>query len=91
LINPYLSIRDSNEFGLLIDVLDETGARPSQVVRLTAEDLQGDFTDRPTSKRQPRLMMPVSRKGNGKKKARSIPVPITGELAARLKGRSGCC
>jgi integrase len=81
--------RDSNEFGLLIDVLDETGARPSQAVRLTAEDLQGDFTDRRTGKRQPRLMMPVSRKGNGKKKARSIPVPITGELAARLKGRSG--
>ena len=34
-------------------------------------------------------MMPVSRKGSGKKIARSIPVPITHELADRLKGRSG--
>jgi integrase len=80
---------DSDEFGLLIDVLDETGARPSQVVRLTAEDVQDDFTDRRTGKRQPRLMMPVSRKGSGMKKARSIPMPITPELAGRLRGRSG--
>ena len=34
-------------------------------------------------------MMPVSRKGSGQKKARSIPVPITPALADRLKGRSG--
>jgi integrase len=81
--------RDSDEFGLLIDVLDETGARPSQVVRLTGDDVQGDFVDRRSGKRQPRLMMPVSRKGSGKKRARSIPVPITPELADRLKGRSG--
>jgi integrase len=39
--------RDSDEFGLLIDVLYETGACPSQVVRLTADDLQGDFANRP--------------------------------------------
>jgi integrase len=77
--------RDSDEFGLLIDVLDETGARPSQVVRLTAEDVQDDFTDRRTGKRQPRLMMPVSRKGSGMKKARSVPVPITPELSERLR------
>jgi integrase len=81
--------RDSDEFGLLIDVLDETGARPSQVARLTAEDVQADFSDRRTGKRQPRLMMPVSRKGSGGKNVRSIPVPITPELADRLKGRSG--
>jgi integrase len=81
--------RDSDEFGLLIDVLDETGARPSQAVRLAAEDVQDDFTNRRTGKRQPRLMMPVSRKGSGTKKARSIPVPITPELADRLKGLTG--
>jgi hypothetical protein len=81
--------RDSDEFGLLIDVLDETGARPSQVVRLTADDLQDDFADRRTGKRQPRLMMPVSKKGRGTKRARSIPVPITPELAGRLRGRTG--
>ena len=81
--------RDSDEFGLLIDVLDETGARPSQVARLTAQDVQADFIDRRTGKRQPRLMMPVSRKGSGTKKARYTPVPITPELADRLKDRSG--
>ncbi|HEY2530839.1 MAG TPA: site-specific integrase [Xanthobacteraceae bacterium] len=81
--------RNSNEFGELIDVLDETGARPSQVVRLTAEDVQADFSDRRTGRRQPRLMMPASRKGRGKKTARFTPVPITPELAERLKGRSG--
>lgn len=81
--------RDSDEFGLLIDVLDETGARPSQVMRLTGEDVQADLTDRRSGNRQPRLMMPVSRKGSGKKNVRSIPVPITPELADRLKGRSG--
>jgi integrase len=81
--------RDSDEFGLLIDVLDETGARPSQAVRLTAEDVQDDFTDRRTGKRQPRLMIPVSKKGRGTKRARSIPVPITPELAYRLRGRTG--
>jgi integrase len=77
--------RDSEEFGLLIDVLAETGARPSQAVRLSAADVQADFVDRRTGKRQPRLMMPVSRKGSGAKKARSIPVPITSELADRLR------
>jgi hypothetical protein len=81
--------RYSEEFGLLIDVLDETGSRPSQVVRLTGEDVQDRFTDRRNGKRQPRLMMPASRKGTGTKKIRSIPVPITPELADRLKGRSG--
>jgi hypothetical protein len=81
--------RDSDEFGLLIDVLDETGARASQVARLTAADVQADFIDRRTGKRQPHLMMPVSRKGSGRKNARSTRVPITPELADRLQGRSG--
>jgi hypothetical protein len=53
-------------------------------VRLTAEDVQSAFIDRRTGKRQPRLMMPVSHKGSSKKQTRSIPVPITPELADRL-------
>lgn len=78
--------RDSEEFGLLVDVLDETGTRPSQAVRLMAEDVQSDFADRRHGGgRRPRLMMPVSRKGSGTKAARSIPVPITADLAERLK------
>jgi hypothetical protein len=54
------------------------------VVRLTGENVQADLIDRRTGKRQPRLMMPVSHKGSGKKQARSIPMPITAELADRL-------
>jgi integrase len=81
--------RDSDAFGLLIDVLDETGARPSQVTRLTAADVQADFIDGRTGKRQPRLMMPVSRKGSRQKTTRTTPVPITPALADRLRGRCG--
>jgi integrase len=81
--------RDSDEFGLLINILDETGARPSQVVRLQGEDVQADFIDPKSRKRQPRLMMPTSRKGRGQKKITHRPVPITTGLADRLKGRTG--
>jgi hypothetical protein len=57
---------------------------------LTGEHVQADVIDRQTGKkRKPRLMMPPSRNGRGKKKARSISVPVTPELADRLKGRSG--
>jgi hypothetical protein len=37
--------RDSQEFGLLVDVHKETGARSSQIVRLTGEDVQAHFID----------------------------------------------
>jgi hypothetical protein len=53
--------RDSAEFGLLIDVPNETGARPSEAARLTGEEVQAEFTD--GRKRQPRLTMPVSGAG----------------------------
>jgi integrase len=81
--------RDSEEFGVLYDVHDETGARSSQIVRLRGEDVQADFVNPQTGRRQPRLLMPVSRKGSGKKARAHIPVPITPELAGRLKGRTG--
>jgi integrase len=76
-------------FGLLIDVLAITGARPSQAVRLTVENLH----DHPA---RPKLMMPKSGKGGGKNRAQKkherYSVPITTQLAARLraaaKGRS---
>jgi integrase len=79
--------RDSEEFGLLYDVHDETGARSSQIVRLRGEDVQADFVNPQTRKRQPRLLMPVSRKGSGKKVRAHIPVPITPELADRPRTR----
>ena len=71
-----------NGFGLIIDVLAITGARPSQVVRLRVDDLQ----DHPV---RPKLMMPKSGKGGGRnrssKKFEHYSVPVTVQLAARLR------
>lgn len=78
--------RDSDAFGEFVDVIAVTGTRPSQAARLQGDDVQcGDDG----SKRQPRLMMPVSRKGGGVKKLTHRPVPITEALARRLAGRRG--
>ncbi|MDN4982228.1 site-specific integrase [Bradyrhizobium sp. WYCCWR 13022] len=71
-----------DKLGLLIDVLANTGARPSQVVRL----LVADFRDHPT---RPRLMMPKSAKGGGRnrsqKKHERYSVDITTQLATKLR------
>ena len=69
----------SAEFGLLVEVAAVTGARMSQLARLYVQDLQDDRTD-------PRLMMPSSRKGRGKKKIARRPVPIPAGLATKLRG-----
>jgi integrase len=70
------------KLGLLADTLAVTGARPSQAIRLRVVDLR----DHPT---KPKLMMPKSGKGGGRnraqKKAERYSVPITIQLAARLK------
>jgi integrase len=70
------------KLGLLVDTLAVTGARPSQVVRLRVEDLH----DHPV---RPKLMMPKSGKGGSKnraaKKAERYSVPITVQLAIRLR------
>ena len=69
-------------FGLLTDTLAVTGARPSQAVRLRVEDLH----DHPV---RPKLMMPKSAKGGDRNRAEKrlerYSVPITVQLAARLK------
>ena len=71
-----------DQFGLLTDMLAVTGARPSQAVRLRVEDLH----DHPV---RPKLMMPKSAKGGDRnraeKKLERYSVPITVQLAARLK------
>jgi integrase len=71
-----------DKLGLLSDVLAVTGARPSQAVRLRVEDLHDHQV-------RPKLMMPKSGKGGGRnraqKKAERYSVPITLQLAARLK------
>ncbi|WP_426527260.1 tyrosine-type recombinase/integrase [Bradyrhizobium sp. McL0615] len=74
-----------HQFGLLTDTLAVTGARPSQAVRLRVEDLHNHPL-------RPKLMMPKSAKGGGRnravKKAERYSVPITTQLAARLKAAS---
>jgi integrase len=80
--------RASNEFGLLVELAAVTGARPSQLLRLRGEEVQANFTDPNSKKRQPRLLMPVSRKGRGEKKATHRPVPIPEALAKRLSNLS---
>ena len=71
-----------DKFGLLVDTLAITGARPSQAVRLRVEDLH----DHPL---RPKLMMPKSAKGGGRnrreKKLERYSLPITVQLAARLR------
>jgi integrase len=63
-------------------MLAVTGARPSQAVRLRVEDLH----DHPV---RPKLMMPKSAKGGDRnrsaKKTERYSVPITVQLAARLR------
>jgi integrase len=79
-----------HQFGLLADTLAVTGARPSQAARLRVEDLH----DHPV---RPKLAMPKSAKGGGRnrsaKKTERYSVPITLQLAAKLKqaakGRAG--
>ena len=70
------------KLGLLTDTLAVTGARPSQAVRLRVEDLR----DHPV---RPKLMMPKSAKGGDRnraeKKLERYSVPITVQLAARLR------
>jgi integrase len=66
----------NRNFGLYVEVAAETGARPSQISRLTVADLQNGSA--------PRLMMPSSRKGRGRKPSK-YPVPISKQLADKLR------
>jgi integrase len=72
------SCDEDQDFGALIDVLAETGARESQVFKLTLHDLQDHH---PTA---PRLMMPTSRKGKNRK-IEYRPLPISPRLAKVLR------
>jgi len=69
-------------FGVLVEVLAQTGARVSQAARLRCADLQADRAD-------PRLLMPTSYKGRGEKEKQQVPVPITPALAALLAELKG--
>jgi integrase len=78
----------NHQFGLLADTLAITGARPSQAARLRVEDLH----DHPV---RPKLAMPKSAKGGGRnrsaKKTERYSVPITVQLAAKLKQAAKGC
>ena len=67
----------SPEFGLYVQLHAETGSRSSQLARCLVGDLVGD-----------KLMVPASKKGRGNRKADRTPVPLTPNLAARLKAAS---
>jgi hypothetical protein len=66
--------KDNPQFGLLVEAAAVTGARVDQIARLQVKDLGKD-----------RLNIPVSRKGKGDKKILHHPVPISADLAKRLK------
>ena len=68
--------------GVLVETAAVTGARVSQLARLTIADLQDDRDDL-------RVMMPSSRKGKGIKKITRKPVPITASLTALLRKAAG--
>jgi integrase len=73
--------RESDKFGLLIDVAAVTGARYSQLTRIEVQDLPADGA--------PRILMPSSKKGKSLKKITRRPVSITADLAARLRKAAG--
>jgi integrase len=72
---------DDYQFGLLLEVLAQTGTRTKQACCLTVGDLQTD--------KAPRLMMPTSRKGKYRAAGPNRSVPITPELAAKLRVAAG--
>lgn len=71
-----------DKLGILVETLAITGARPSQAVRLRVADLDAHYV-------RPKLSMPKSAKGGGrnraKKKHERYSVPITVQLAAKLR------
>jgi integrase len=76
----------SKQFGLLVEVAATTGARVGQLRQLEVCDVQSSRAD-------PRLMVPASRKGRGTRMITHQPVAIPQALALRLrqagKGRAG--
>jgi integrase len=73
----------NNRFGLFVETLAQTGARPSQAARIEVGDLR---LDNPAA---PQLNVPRSGKGGGRlrieRKVTRVGVPIPKALADRLK------
>ena len=66
--------KETAAFGLLVELAAETGARFSQLARLTRRDVKSDH-----------VTMPTSRKGRGEKKIKSRQTPLPPALVARLR------
>jgi site-specific recombinase XerD len=73
----YATVGD--RFGAFVETLATTGVRLAQARRLTVADLEAAHRD------GPRLNMPSSKKGRGKKRIERVPLPIPAGLAKRLK------
>ena len=72
----------AHRFGAYMETLAVTGARPIQARRLTVADLEADHAD------GPRLQMPGSMKGKGKRHVERTALPIPVRLATRLKAEA---
>jgi hypothetical protein len=59
-----------DRFGAFNETLAATGVRPAQARRLTVADLEADHPD------GPRLQMPSSKKGKGRKRVEHVPVEL---------------
>ena len=70
--------QEDHALGVLVQALAETGARVSQIARVRRIDLQADRAD-------PRVLIPTSFKGHRQKERQSTAVPITPDLAGKLK------
>jgi integrase len=68
-------------FGLYVELHAVTGARSSQLAGLEVADLDDGAA--------PRLLMPSSRKGRGRRQVERKPVPISPALAAKLRLAAG--
>lgn len=84
LIDAAFTVDDTGDFGRLILVMAATGARLSQVARITVADVQAVRS---------RIMVPPSRKGRAGKRPTPIAVPVGADVIARLQpvlsGRRG--
>jgi integrase len=65
------------DLGALVLTLASTGARFSQIAKITVADLQPEAG---------RVMVPTSAKGKGAKQRRYSPVPLGPDVVERLKG-----
>jgi integrase len=74
-IVPAMKAEAGEELGAFAQVLAESGVRPGQASRLDCGDLLADD----------RLAMPSSRKGRATKRVDRRPVPISHDLALRLR------